>query len=402
MRIDKEKLLLYLERLFSINFFVFLSLAFYSKKLVKVCFCLGVLLYLSLTILKYKKYFYKHLIPSTPLNKPILLFLASAFLSTVFSLNPSHSQEIFFQRYLPYFVFFFMGFILSKKSFKNLYICLIAFLFSSIIFLIGAIRDYLLFHPDRLFTVFGKSFIFISEFLLFILPLSYALFIFSQDKILKILGFINLTLSIPVLVLHGSRGTWIITLFTLFILSLFNFRRALCWFLSLLTLVVILIFANPYLRSRAETLTAPLSRQTLSDRIDLARASLEIFKKYPIFGAGLGMFEYLYKPVRYEPTYIHYHAHSTFLEVLSEMGILGFVFLGIIVFSFYRIGFKNFRLLSGELFSYFAGISGVIFAYTFSSLFGSRLLVGVSAPSLFWVFAGMFLALGELAKKITV
>ncbi|RKY44458.1 MAG: hypothetical protein DRP81_05470 [Candidatus Omnitrophota bacterium] len=402
MRIDKEKLILYLERLFSINFFIFLSLAFYSKTLVKVCFCFGFLLYLSFTILKYKKYFYKYLIPSTPLNKPILLFLISAFLSTVFSLNSSHSQEIFFQRYIPYFIFFFMGFTLNKKSLKSLYICLIAFLFSSIIFSIGAIRDYLLFHPNRLFTVFGKSFIFISEFLLFILPLSYALFIFSQDKILKILSFINLALSIPVLVWHGSRGVWVTILFTLFIVSLFNFKRFFLWFVSIGVIASILIFINPNFKERAETLFRPLSRATLDDRIDLAKTSWDIFRTYPLFGAGLGMFEYLYKPVRYEPSYIHYHAHSTFLEVLSEMGIFGFMFLGIIVFSFYRVGLRNLKLLSGEVFPYFAGISGVIFAYTFSSLFGSRLLVGVSAPSLFWAFGGMFLALGEFVRKTTV
>jgi O-antigen ligase len=72
-------------------------------------------------------------------------------------------------------------------------------------------------------------------------------------------------------------------------------------------------------------------------RIELYEAALKIFYNFPVFGAGVGMTEKLLSrfgpPSGYPGGYIHLHAHNSYLEILSEMGIFGFsAFIGIFIF----------------------------------------------------------------------
>ncbi|MCD6221256.1 hypothetical protein J7K25_03760, partial [bacterium] len=59
---------------------------------------------------------------NNPITKSIMVFIFVCFLSTIWSRNFSHSQEVFFQRYIPYFILFFMAYSIgrSDKSLKIL------------------------------------------------------------------------------------------------------------------------------------------------------------------------------------------------------------------------------------------------------------------------------------------
>lgn len=365
----------FLRKFFVLNWLVFISFAFYSKKLTKYCLCFGFLLYLAIKLVENRKKLFFTLIPYTPLNSNIYLFLTAGLLSTIFSLNIYHSQEIFIQRYVPYVIFFWMGHeIISRIPIENFSILLSGFFISSLFFSTGAIRDYIFFHPQRLFTVFGKSYMPISSFLLFVIPLSYGVLIFGKNRKIQFLSIITLGLAIPVMIWHGSRGTWMaITAGVLFI-SFFDFNKSKKYLFIFLVIGSILTFANPYYQKRAISILEPFSRSTLDDRIDLMKSAIDIFRKHPIFGAGPGMFEFLYTPVQgCKPHYVHFHVHNTYLEILAEMGIFGLIAFLFIFSRLYLLAFRNIKYIPTKFKGPLFGIWGIITAHLVISFSGSKI-----------------------------
>lgn len=111
-------------------------------------------------------------------------------------------------------------------------------------------------------------------------------------------------------------------------------------FLKVVFLVIILI-------SLYIGIGATLERFAFDDLLNESRPTywantINIFLKYPIFGTGLGTFSSLYPDWEVRGTLIRlYHAHNDYLEYLSELGLIGMIFLlGGILF----MGIKSFRV----------------------------------------------------------
>lgn len=393
-----QKLKIYLEKVIVINFCIFLFVAPYSKHLVKVYFSLGIVGWLLLNILNYKNKFYRGIIPPNPLNKPILLFLIASVFSVIFSSDPYHSQSIFFERYLPYVMLFWMATGLTqninrdKNTLKNLHILVLSFLLSGIFLGIGAVRDYFLFSPYRLFTVFGKeiSFHMLGLYLTYFIPMSFVLLSFSK-RWYRWLGFISLVLLVPSWVWHASRAVWISAILGLLIISttswLKNKNRKSPLLLFLILIFVFFIFTSKFYPTRLKKMFE------YSDRLAIMEVAVKMFENFPLFGAGLGMYEksfskYWQPPPGYEK-FSYLHAHNTYLEVLSEMGIVGFLaFLGIFV-AFLKKAFKAIKNISSDREIILLGLTGNLIATLILALFGSIILVGVQGPALFWFLFGM-------------
>jgi len=170
----------------------------YSKNIVKPSFCASAGLWLLINIFRHKRRFYLGLISPNPLNVPLLVFLGASILSIIFSLNPYHSQSVFFDRYLPYAVFFWMSLSLMVRGKKevskiNLYFLMGAFILSGIIFGLGGVYDYFRLHPGRIWAVFGREIPFkmFPVYLVCFIPFSFALFLFSK-KWVRWIGLISL------------------------------------------------------------------------------------------------------------------------------------------------------------------------------------------------------------------
>ena len=156
------KLITWIKRGLLLNFFVFFILAPYSRKVTKICFCVGIALWIVLNLLHHKKKIYRKLIPHTFLNIPLALFLGAGVCSVFFSLNPYHSQSVFFERYLPYMLLFWIAVSLinnrsysdKKKMDVGLYILIYSLIISGLIMCAGAIWDYVHNPVRRIWTVF--------------------------------------------------------------------------------------------------------------------------------------------------------------------------------------------------------------------------------------------------------
>jgi len=85
--------------------------------------------------------------------------------------------------------------------------------------------------------------------------------------------------------------------------------------------------------ARLSTLFTPY--KAILPRANLWKDSLQIFRDFPIFGSGLGTYQFIfpkYKNVIKDGRF-YMHAHNDYIEYLSDIGIVGsFLFFGMIIF----------------------------------------------------------------------
>jgi putative inorganic carbon (hco3(-)) transporter len=393
-----------IEKVILVVFCLFIILVPYFRNISKVFIIAGICLWMILGVLKYKRHFYRIFFVSNFLTKPVLIFLGAAVLSVIFSLDPYNSQKIFFSRYIIYFLFFLTGsglainFNLKPPApvsgiERNMYFLTGALVVSGIVLGIGSIRDYFIFRPDRLFTVFGQQLIFhmLPLFFLFSLPIFLSLTFFGR-KWLRILGVSSLFLLSSCCAWTGSRGAWVAVALSAIGMTVL-FKRGKKIAISLFVLIMsfaasFYFLVSPDMQLKAANTTSFSTLDIAArHRLELFEAAVEIFKHYPVFGTGLGMYGKVldeYVPIEWN----YLHAHNTYLEVLSEMGVVGFLALVWIFAMFFKKSFRIIKNEKGNTRAILIGLWGIIAAVLVFEFFCSSILVGMQAAPLFWFLLG--------------
>jgi len=393
-----QKIIRCLENILLTNFSLFIIFVFYSRFVAKFCFAAGVFLWFVISILKFRLKFYKHLIPKTLVNKPLLFFSLAVIASIVFSLNLYHSQSIFFERYIWYILFFLVGGSLAKER-RNVFILVSAAVLGGIVIgLIGA-RSYLPISLDRFYFPFDKS-IKLTSYLVLYFPLSCIVLFFARNKILRLGSLISSLLLALCLMKDASSGLWLAVSISILSISFLKSKRL---FISLVVFFVIgTLLLSPQLRQRAQMVFEP---SKWGNRLELWKTSLEIFEDFPVFGAGLGMYEkllYTYAPSSgYSEGGIHLHAHNTFFEVTSETGVVGGIAFLWICLAFLRRVFSpaNFSQ-DRDILAIQLGLTGAIFASLIFALACTVITLGVQDALLFWFLLGITASLGDGPLKL--
>lgn len=131
--------------------------------------------------------------------------------------------------------------------------------------------------------------------------------------------------------------------------KVFTKRKTRIFILSALTLISVIIFAPQKFIGEMKTLQEGTSEETASARIYLWRIAFEMFRDHPVFGVG---------PMNYSESFIEYDrgrlnpehpdfkyvVHSTPIQWLAEMGIVGFIILISLVKTMYR-NWKDIHLI---------------------------------------------------------
>lgn len=378
---DSDKVVYLLKNiiLFDICFFIFI--APFSKNLTKACFCIGIALWISVNIIEHKTKFYQNLILRTPLNIPLIFFLTSALISVLDSINPGKSQEVFFGRYLLYVLFFWISYAIIGDSKRNLnFILLSLFLLGSFLG-IGALRDYLVFRPQQLFTIFGIN-ANLASYLTFFVPLSFTVFFSRTKKVLKYFSLVSIILLLPMFIFHASRGVWIAVLISLIIVSLFARSKYKIVFCSMV--IIGILFVPKLYQEKAKTIIHPFSQDSVIVRKEMYTSAINIFKEHPFFGAGLGMYGKLFK----NGSSGHLHAHNMYLEIAAEMGMIGLLAFLSIQFVVLKKFIKNLSdwTNTGGCARIITTATGVaIFASFISNLSTSSIMVGFQDALMFWL-----------------
>ena len=387
---------------------LFLSGA-YSKRAVKVCLGVAFLCWLAKKIIIHRRRFLKNLSPKTFLSFPVLFFLVACIVSVLFSTNIRHSQSVFFERYFLYFILFFMVVDLasSRRNFRVLVsvLCLGIFIIA-----IGVLRDFLIFSGQhRLLTSFGKP-IGTNFFIPMALPIFLCMSIFSSysKKIKLVFGIITAILALA-LFLSFSRASFISIFAVLIFMGFFGVRseRRKLYF----ALFLIFIFVGTGISLSTEFGRRHFIGKGATDsalfgfRVPLWTGAINIGRTRPLIGKGLGTCEfYLADNVPGLKDYIYtekiqaeyLHAHSTYLELFAETGLLGlFAF-----FWLWIVFIKNaLKALSkgyhNNIYFIFLGLFSGVLATLIFEMASSNILVGVQGPTIFWGVTGLAVAVSR-------
>jgi len=293
---------------------------------------------------------------STPLNLPILSLLLIAVLSTIFSLNRGASLTSLYQL-AGYLLFYLL--IVNYLSWPKVPRTLALFLTAGFLLSLYAIYQYRFALPHlyqrldtittldpgemaeikgriasrRVFSTFALPSSF-AGYLALVTPLGIGLFISRsslQEKIL--LGIVVLTM-LWALILTFSWGGILALVLALLSISLILSKKT-RWFIPLV-LILLLLLSIGFFHSEALH-----NKMTL--RLYNWRSALEIVRDYPFLGTGIGTFGIVYPGYKFPQANEVQYAHNWYLQVASEMGILGLGALFWLLITFIKEGIKTLR-----------------------------------------------------------
>lgn len=176
----------------------------------------------------------------------------------------------------------------------------------------------------------------------------------SKDYFKCYLSIICAFLIIIAIFFTGSRMGGAIAIFSIFIFLIKIIRqkrlflKIAIYFISVIMIIVFINLVIPIKYNFSKEINYTLEsykslfnfitrgeelrgRRSLSGRSDMIKAGINIFIDYPFFGVGLGNYKY------FAPRYIFisqmYYSHNTFITILSELGLIGFLFFIFICFK---------------------------------------------------------------------
>lgn len=226
----------------------------------------------------------------------------------------------------------------------------------------------------RVSSFFGKELVY-GSYLSKFLPLLIGLLIYLRENIYdSIYIYIILCLSIAAIFISGERSSFFLTLISLFIiLSSTNFflKSKKFIFLILVTLFIVFVSSGDYMKKRMTTTFYDSVVKTFNKKIKfdnkeykvilsekntfLIMSAIKMFKDKPFFGHGVKTFRINCKedPYKFEKfdAYGHRmncstHPHNTYVQLLAETGFFGFIFIfSIFLYIFFELAKGHFYRL---------------------------------------------------------
>lgn len=147
--------------------------------------------------------------------------------------------------------------------------------------------------------------------------------------------------------------------------------------------------------------TSRLEERSLQGRLSENLAALEMVKDKPIFGVGLNSYKYLF------PTYSknlglalvagEREAHNTYLEVLAETGIVGFLIFTLVLGSCVYMIIKAREVFVEKKLHDYASMS-IGYLGGFAAYFFAAIFVHNAFPRNFYLLLGIAFALGTIVQ----
>ncbi len=232
-------------------------------------------------------------------------------------------------------------------------------------------------HPDRITSFFVQE-LKLGSFLARMMPIVIAFLIYFGSK-RKSYIFLSVFLIILVDILifiSMERSAFFLTMlsiiFILFFTKKYKLIRLLCFVFSVLVIVTLTIkdealknrmFLHPIL---ALTETIEKKHVLTNTHDSLYRTSLQMFEQNKILGIGPKMYRKHSRDERYAvgSSSFNTHPHNTYIQLLAETGLTGFVIFLIFVMTFFYktiIHFKNLIIGKNHLSDFTICIMAAIF-----------------------------------------
>lgn len=259
-------------------------------------------------------------------------------------------------------------------------------------------------HPllrTRVFSFFGNPNV-LAEYLLLFIPFGLALAWTAGDLLKKML-FLGITgAMVLTLLLTFSRGGWVGLAVAVFVFLLLQDRKALLalFFLGLVSALAGTAFLPEVFLQRILTIGSPFDTSNIY-RILVWRESLLIISDYWTTGVGLGhqVFQEIYPYYMLTRDKTPFHAHNTYLQLLLEIGLAGFLVFFWFMVSTAKKGLKTlFRapdpFLGGVIAASLAALAGLL-----AQGMVENVLYLLKIIMLFWLTIGLLFLSCRLHEK---
>ena len=196
---------------------------------------------------------------------------------------------------------------------------------------------------------------FAAEFLVVIIPYTFALIVLSKKKVEKIIYFSILSIFLIHLVFTFTRASYLGFIFS-FLVFLFILKKIRLPEGKKIVLIILIIFS-------LTTFAKTFEKGSVKSRILIWKTTLNMIKKNPLMGVGPGNFKINYlkycigkkdvlTPVKENVEDVH----NDFLEITAETGIIGLLLFLFLLFRIFRTGFCKQTLLTAASVSSISGM----------------------------------------------
>ena len=352
----------------------------------------------------------------------ILAFLLSA----IFSINPVKSMRVTVLHLTLFMIFFLIvQFVKNQKDLVKftrhwMIIGFILCLYGLVEYLgsfIGFDIDRVIFGPiysmsttgqtvaqrlfgQRIYSLFGDPNNF-AGFLNTVFPFFFCSTIYfaKLKKNKRFFWFLLATLTVFfVFLMTLSRSGWLGLTTGLLVVAWYKraqiFRSANLKYLVIALIVFIIFFAQIYQYTYFVVSARLEEMESRQIHLYLVKSAFEMFLSHPLTGVGIGNFGEAYGKY-FKPGYEYYNAHSAFLTILSETGIIGFI----IYISFYIFIFRQILLFFRNSSGYHKEVIGLGFLSGFCGLMAANIFYQNFSFQFFFVFLGLAFASGIVATQ---
>ena len=263
---------------------------------------------------------------------------------------------------------------------------------------------------------------FYAQVLLMVLPLGLAFAFNRVSRVERILAFVLSGVIATAIICSLSRGAWLMMIVVFVVFLILVYRRygqanptlRVGIGLSLALLLISTYFLPETVKSRFGGIVVSVQQlvadgdvtdTAISGRIDEMLGAVHAFTEHPVLGLGANNYQWSYQDYsrRYGLTARgrDRSAHSLYLQILAEGGVIGFLLFSAVVFAAIRCALLAARRLTdngarddvyyvyGLLFGYVAYLSAAAFLHQ-------------SYPRYFWLFTGLLLGTLNLIERSTV
>jgi len=224
-----------------------------------------------------------------------------------------------------------------------------------------------------------------------LLPLPLTLLLMNRSG-KRLLPIVSLTMGIIGLILTQTRGAWLTFSIGMMILFSIHFRNRGIWKLiaaaGIAAVAGLLVFGH-VLWSRFGQGT-----ETLVYRLQLIRSAWEIFRFYPVFGAGTNVYALIMSD--YVPFFLtqeRWIVHNRYLLVMAELGITGIVTFLVFLAAVFRSLICASRSLNKNIALLARALAIGLLVFCLQMFFES--LDGRISDYHLWLVAGMAAGLGD-------
>lgn len=250
---------------------------------------------------------------------------------------------------------------------------------------------------------------FYGQILIFLVPLASDRIIHSSNKLLKPLALIIMVILITALVLTFSRGAFLALLVVLFIMFFYHPPRPLAVIGTVIAITLIIQALPATYSARISTIVdvfeedeSYLTDMSFRGRTSEMLSAWYMFLDHPVLGVGLQNYNREYqnyaRDIGLEFRRDDRSAHSLYLEIVAELGILGLLsFSALIIGCIWNLYQASLLFDAANLHSYSTLCTA--FAIGIIGYFIAAIFLHDAYPRFVWLYIGIAATIPQIARQ---